>query len=109
MAYTPTYEELETIRTWVGQGPLDDEIYVMFDRLEGDIDATILETLRRMLAEAREDPSQISLPSGLSLSFQESIRSLERTIKEFEDRGGTDGLSDVSEFSVYQLVRDDYR
>lgn len=109
MTYVPTTNEMETIRTWVGDTFLEDEIGDIFDRLEGNMDKTIIEVLRRMKIEAAENPSQITLPSGLNVGFTHTVQAIERTLQEFLRTGGTDAQPDVSTLGVFQLHRPDLR
>jgi hypothetical protein len=101
------YEDVQKIRSWIGQEYSETLIYEKYDRLQ-DIDDVTLEILMDQLQEARSNPSSISLPGGLSLSFNESIRALERLIDKFKSQGGIEG--DLSSGpTVKSFVRPDYR
>jgi hypothetical protein len=104
-----TYEDIQIVRSWIGQTYSESGIYEKYERLQ-DLDATILEILMDQLQEARSNPSSLSLPGGLSLSFNESIRALERLIDKFKAQGGTDGVAESGgPTSHKRFVRTDWR
>lgn len=102
-----TYDQTQTIRSWVGQDVSQTTLEKKYARL-GDVDAVILEVLNDLLVEAIASPTTISLP-GLSLTFQDAVRGIQDLIDRFIGQGGTDGFPDTAGVSVKRFVRTDYR
>lgn len=84
-------EELNVIRSWVGDEPTTVELQEIYDET-GDYDQVVRRTLRRKLALLTESPASLSVP-GLSISNGQNIISLEGLLKRFDNEGGT-GLVD---------------
>jgi hypothetical protein len=86
-----TADQLKVARSWIGTTEEDATFNERFDRLEGDIDAAILESLRAQYSVlVLDQPGQVSTPDGMSANFQENIRSLRTAIEDFVNSGGTD-------------------
>ncbi len=88
-------DQLRVIRTWVGDEPTTsylDELYLQY----GLCDDVVRASLRRKIALLAEQPSSISLPGGLSVSNGQQLISLQQTLRDFNNVGGTgldtDGL-----------------
>jgi len=82
-------EQLAAARAWVGTDVSDATLSARYDRL-GSVDAAVLEELRTQLTTLLEQPSSVSLPSGLSVQITQNITALQQLIKEFGSSGGID-------------------
>jgi hypothetical protein len=85
MALTP--EELAAARAWIGTEETDQALEARYERL-GSLDAAVEECLRQQYTELLETPGNLSLPSGLSVTFQANMQGLEKLLKEFKASGG---------------------
>lgn len=82
-------EQLASARAWVGTEVTDTELSARYDRL-GSVDAAVSEELRSQLTTLLEQPSSVSLPSGLSVQITQNITALQQLIKDFKTSGGID-------------------
>lgn len=89
------------MRSWVGTQPTDADLNLRYDAL-GDVDEVIEEVLREQLALLREEPASVSLPSGLSRSNGENIKSLQAAIDELQKEGAS---GDVATVAVSRIAR----
>lgn len=103
-----TTEQLAAVRAWVGQDVTDQALHDRYDRL-GSVDRTVLEELRSQLTVLNAQPGSFSLPSGLSVTVQANIQTLERLIKEFRNSPSLDSPQEGIKASVAKLVRPDRR
>lgn len=101
----PLDSEQETVvRAWVGD---DVELEVLderYDRL-GTLDATVEEELRYQLAQLKNQPSSLTLPSGLSLSWNDRVRMAQEQLKDFLNHGSLDDDIVESGTRISKLVR----
>lgn len=99
-------DQLRVIRTWVGDEPTEaylNELYTQFALCDEVVRASI----RRKIALLTEQPSSISLPGGLSISNGQQLISLQQTMRDFNNAGGT-GLDEdttVGGIQTAKLVR----
>lgn len=84
-----TDDQLVVVRSWVGEVVDDQTLHDRYDRLQ-TLDATVEEELRSQLAVAIDQPTQVSLPSGLSISKQQNLMSAEKRLKDFLSFGSLD-------------------
>ena len=84
-----TADELTAIRAWVGNEPTDAELNERYDRLES-LDAVVEETLEAKLALLLEQPSSVSLPSGLSVTITQNMTEMRQTLKRFKNTTSLD-------------------
>lgn len=104
-----TPDELSVARSWIGAAESDSVFDERYDRL-GSLDLAISESLRSQIQALIAEPTSVSLPSGLSVSFAENIRALERRLKEFLSMGGTEeDDTPLQGTQVTKLSRADYR
>lgn len=88
--------ELEVVRSWVGNEPTDGDLNARYDRL-GTAALTIDEVLRYQLAVLLEQPASLSTPDGLSVSVGENMRVLQDRLKTFRlTVAGASGAPGVS-------------
>lgn len=96
-------------QAWIGTSEPRLDFEARYTRLGDDLDAAISERLLTIITATTSSPSSISLPSGLSISQGENIRSWNQVLKMFQQRGGTDGKADAVGTKVYKRVRPDVR
>lgn len=96
-------------QAWVGTSEPRAAFESRFARLGDKLDDAIEERLISLITAATSNPASISLPSGLSISQGENIRSWQQVLKMFQQRGGTDGKADAVGTKVYKRSRPDVR
>ncbi len=102
---------MPVVRSWVGTSESDESINERYDRL-GTVDETIIESLRSQIAAMTLDaPAQLTDSSGFSVNYSANITALNKTLNDFINRGGTDGLPDeeAAPNSMIKMVRNDLR
>ena len=99
-----TDEELRAVRSWVGESVTDEVLNERYDRL-GDIDAAVEEELRSQAVALSQRPSNLALPSGLSVAFGQNMTLAEDRLKQFKASGGI-GTPGVN---VVKMHRRDFR
>lgn len=101
-----TDDQFATIRSWVGDGPTEDQIEEAYLR-NGSFDGAVLEILRSQLSTLLGQPSSLTVP-GLSVSNGQNIISLQQQIRDLRAQGtGLD--SGLTGTGTYKMVRPDYR
>ena len=88
-----TSDQLVYLHDHVGAGADEADLQVRYDRT-GDLDAVIVEVLRRRLADFAADPAQFSVSGEYSQNTSENIRLLQAKLGEFVG-GSVGGLSQV--------------
>lgn len=100
-------DEMTVARSWVGPTVSDAVMNERYDRL-GSITAAVEEQLRFALAVLLEQPSSLSLPSGLSVQTTQNITAAQQVLKSFIATGDLDG-EDTGGVGFAQMVRTDVR
>jgi hypothetical protein len=101
-----TDDQFATIRSWVGEGPTEDQIEEAYLR-NGSYDGAVLELLRVQESALLAQPSSLTVP-GLSISNGQNLISLEALMRRLRAEGT--GLDKVSSGTgTYKIVRPDYR
>ena len=104
-----TTEQLSVVRSWVGSTPTDVVLNERYTRLLS-LDAVVRESLRTQLSGLLAQPGNITLPSGLSITTQANITSLQSMIKEFENAPSLDDTTAINKgVSFSRLHRKDSR
>ena len=116
-----TADQWAVAQSWLGSTHTEAEFSTRYDRIEGTsgnetwedsqiLDAAIVESLRYNIASTASDPSSFSLPSGMSVSQGENIRSWKMLLDLFISEGGTDGEPDgTGGATLYKRVRPELR
>lgn len=89
-----TDEQWTVAQAWIGTSEPRDTFEERFARLGESLDNAINEALLSLITKTASTPSSISLPSGLSISQGENIRTWRDVLNLFRSQGGTDGNSD---------------
>ena len=86
-----TDDEMMAARSWIGETVSDETINERYDRL-GDINLAIEEELRSQSVAMAQRPTNLALPSGLSLGFGQNITAAESRLKDFLSSGGVSSI-----------------
>lgn len=93
--YTLSDDDLDTVRDWVGDKESEDAIRGRYTRKKGDLDATILSTMRHQLSVLLSNPASINIPDAIALSTGDNIAGMRALIAEFRKTGAGDSGSGV--------------
>ena len=101
-----TDDQVELIRSWVGENEPLVDLQERYDRLGESIDKVIEETLRKKLTGfIMDQEASVRLPSGLAVNISKNIDALTDRLNLFLSTGGTEVLGP----GVFRLARTDYR
>jgi hypothetical protein len=98
--------EWAAAQSWIGTAEQRSTFEARYDRLDSDLDAAIREALLSLVTVTASQPGSISLPSGLSISVGENIRTWREVLAMFLRQGGTDAVPEADTGTkFYKRVR----
>ncbi len=74
-----TDDELELVRTWVGDTPSDAELQEIYARVE-DLATVVRQVLRKRLANLLAQPASLSVPGEVSINNAANIAALQNSL-----------------------------
>lgn len=105
-----TDDQWAAAQVWIGTSEPQSAFQARFNRLGDNLDLAITESLQATISRLNAQPGSLSLPSGLSVTITENIRSWRDVLKTFRAQGGVDGTPDgVGGTQSYKRVRPDVR